>query len=210
MFQNHIHFQGKSRDLKPVSSFVLGGFVFSQTHIIPLFSHSCTEIKELIQHIYHDTFSFMPKLTHWGRVTHICVSELPIIGSDNGLSPGRRQAIIWTNAGILLIRTLGINFSEILSKIHTFSFKKMYLKISSAKRQPFCLELNVLTSNKRTISRVIIRDVTWTWTQLLCWYFLLFTNTISIQRNVDYSTSWHLSHGSQVLTAICPGSRSCA
>ena len=33
-------------------------------------------------------------LTHWGRVTHICVSELTIIGSDNGLSPGRSQAII--------------------------------------------------------------------------------------------------------------------
>ena len=42
-------------------------------------------------------------LTHWGRVTHICVSKLSITGSDNGLSPGRRQAIIWTNAGILLI-----------------------------------------------------------------------------------------------------------
>ena len=42
-------------------------------------------------------------LTHWGRATHICVSELTIIGSDNGLSPERRQAIIWTNAGILLI-----------------------------------------------------------------------------------------------------------
>ena len=36
-------------------------------------------------------------LTHWGRVTHICVSKLTIIGSDNGLSPDRRQAIIWTN-----------------------------------------------------------------------------------------------------------------
>ena len=60
-------------------------------------------------------------LTHWGRVTHICVSKLTIIGSDNGLSPGRRQAIIWTNAGILLIRTLGTNFSEIL-KQNSFSF----------------------------------------------------------------------------------------
>ena len=75
----------------------------------------------------------LSELTHWGRVTHICVSELPTIGSDNGLSPGRRQAIIWTNAGILLIRTLGINFSEILSEIHTLSFKKMYLKMSSGK-----------------------------------------------------------------------------
>ena len=32
-------------------------------------------------------------LTHWGRVTHICIGNLTIIGSDNGLSPGRRQAI---------------------------------------------------------------------------------------------------------------------
>ena len=53
-------------------------------------------------------------LTHWGRVTHICVGNLAIIGSNNGLSPGRRQAIIWTSAGILLIGRLGTNFSEIL------------------------------------------------------------------------------------------------
>ena len=72
-------------------------------------------------------------LTHWGRVTHICVSKLTIIGSDNGLSPGRRQAIIWTNAGILLIRTLGTNLSEILSESHTSPFKKMQLQVSSAK-----------------------------------------------------------------------------
>ena len=54
-------------------------------------------------------------LTHWGRVMHICISKLTIIVSDNGLSPGRRQAIIWISAGILLIRTLGTDFSEILS-----------------------------------------------------------------------------------------------
>ena len=58
-------------------------------------------------------------LTHWGRVTHICVSKLTIIGLDDGSSPVRRQAIIWTNAGILLIRTLGTNFGEILIEIIT-------------------------------------------------------------------------------------------
>ena len=83
-------------------------------------------------------------LTHWGRVTHICISKLTIIGSDNGLSPDRRQAIIWTNAGLLLIGPLGTNFSEILMEILTFSFKKMRLKMSSAKRGPFYLGLNVL------------------------------------------------------------------
>ena len=84
-------------------------------------------------------------LTHWGRVTHICVGKLTIIGSNNGLSPGRRQAIIWTNAGILLIGPMGTNFGEILITIETFSSKKMHLKISSAKWRPFCLGLNVLT-----------------------------------------------------------------
>ena len=83
-------------------------------------------------------------LTHWDRVTHIGVGKLTIIDSDNGLSPGRRQVFIWTNAGILLIRPLGTNFSEILIGIQIFSFKKMYLKMSSAKWRPICLGLNRL------------------------------------------------------------------
>ena len=83
-------------------------------------------------------------LTRWGRVTHICVSDLTSIGSDNDLSPGRRQAIIRTNAGKLLIRPLGTNFNEFLVEILIFSFKKMRLKVSSAKRRPFCLGLNEL------------------------------------------------------------------
>ena len=87
-------------------------------------------------------YSFSSILTHWGRVTHICVGKLTIIGSDNGLSPGRRQAIIWTNAGILLIGTLGTNFSEILFEIRIFSFKKMGLNVS-AKWRPFCFGLRV-------------------------------------------------------------------
>ena len=84
-------------------------------------------------------------LTHWGRLTHICVSNLTNIGSDNVLSPGRRQAIIWTNAGISLIGTLGTNFNEMLIEIHAFSFTKIHLKMSSGKWRPFCLGLNVLT-----------------------------------------------------------------
>ena len=88
--------------------------------------------------------TYIPWLTHWGRVTHICVSEPTSICSDNGLSPGRRQAIIWTNAWIFLIGPLGTNFSEIVIEIQTFSLRKMRFKISSAKRQPFCLGLNVL------------------------------------------------------------------
>ena len=83
-------------------------------------------------------------LTHWGWATHICVSKLTTICSENGLLPGRCQATIWTNAGILFIGPLGTNFSEILIEIHTFLFKKMHLKMSSAKWHTFCLSPNVL------------------------------------------------------------------
>ena len=85
-------------------------------------------------------------------MTHICVSKLTINGSDNGLSPGRRQAIIWTNDGILLIRSLLTNFREILLGIQTFPFKKMHLIISSAKLRPFCLGRNVLNNVRDYLS----------------------------------------------------------
>ena len=79
--------------------------------------------------VYYDPQSF----PHWGRVMHVCVSKL-----------GQRQSIIWSNATILLIGPLGTNFSEILIRIHTFSFTKIHLKMLSGKWRPFCLGLNVL------------------------------------------------------------------
>ena len=75
-------------------------------------------------------------ITH---LTHLpqCLIYLSVkrvsIGSDNGLSLIRRQAIFGTNAGILLIARLGTTFSEILIEIHAFSFTKMHLKLSFAK-----------------------------------------------------------------------------
>ena len=86
----------------------------------------------------------MWSLTHWGRVMHICVSKLTVIGSDNGLLHGRRPAFVWTNVEILLTGPLGTNFSEILIEIPIFPFNKMYLKMSYGKWQAFCLGLNVL------------------------------------------------------------------
>ena len=41
-------------------------------------------------------------VTHWGHLTHICIGDSTIIVSDNGLSPNRRQAIFWTEMGILM------------------------------------------------------------------------------------------------------------
>ena len=84
---------------------------------------------------------------YWGRVTHICVDKLIIIGCDNGLSPDRRQAIIWTNAGLLSIGPLRKYFSEHLIKTQQFSLKKLHVKMSSAKWRPSCLGLNVLINS---------------------------------------------------------------
>ena len=102
---------------------------------------------DLIPNLYVGLSILCAELTHRGRVTQICVNKITIIDSDNGLSPSRRQAIIWTNVGKLLIGPWGTNFSEILIEIHASSFKKLHLKMSSGKRRPFCLGLNVLSKS---------------------------------------------------------------
>ena len=125
----------------------------ANSHEIPQPLNTKTSLK-IIYVKFHSTIPWASELksdlcsalTHWGRVTHICVGKLNSIGSDNGLSPERRQAIIWTNAEILLIGPLGTNFSEILIEIQIFSLKKIRLKMSSAKCCSFRLGLNVLRS----------------------------------------------------------------
>ena len=57
--------------------------------------------------------------------------------------------------GILLIGPLGTNFNEILIGIQTFSFRKMHLKMSSAKWRPFCLGLIVLTCPRISLVDVV-------------------------------------------------------
>ena len=102
-------------------------------------------------------------LTHWERVTHISVDDLTIIGSDNCSSPGRRQAIIWTNAGILLIGPIGTNISEISIEILTFSFKKLRLKVSCAEWRSFSLGLSVLSFDWCSLSvNVVLYEIAWT------------------------------------------------
>ena len=80
----------------------------------------------------------MCKYQHIEAKWHIYAS---IIGSDNGLSPDWQQAVIWTNAGIWLNGPPGTKFSEILIEIHTFSFKKMHLKMSLQNDSHFILAL---------------------------------------------------------------------
>ena len=84
-------------------------------------------------------------LTHWGRVTYIFVGNLTIIGPDNGLSPGRRQAIIWTNAGILLIGPWGTHFSEIFNRnsyifIQENAFQNVVCEMASILSRPQCVK----------------------------------------------------------------------
>ena len=90
------------------------------------------------------------------------VSKLRCIGSDNGLSPGRRWAIIWPSAEILLIGPLGINYSEISIASNTFSSHlKMHLKMSSAKWRLFRFGLNELNKQcQREVGRSVTR---WPW-----------------------------------------------
>ena len=94
-------------------------------------------------------------LTPWCGETHICVSKLSSIGSDNGLSPGRRQAIIWTNAGILLIRNFGTNCSKMSSKIHINSLKNDNKDVLGKMAYIWSIRLNVL---KGTRSRPLVAN----------------------------------------------------
>ena len=104
-------------------------------------------------------FAFMYILTHWGRVTHICVDNLTIIASDNDSSLGRRQVIIWTNAGILLIRTLGTNFNDNSIDTHAFSFEKMQLNDRQRNGGNFCRGLNALTERLPKLKIVIFHGI---------------------------------------------------
>ena len=120
-----------------------GNVCCSQSCVCPLVTPHCCCCKISWCHAQR-RMPLVHWLTHWGRVMHICVSKLTRIGSAIGLLPVWGQAIIWTNAGILLIGPSRTNFSEIFIKIHTFSFTIMHFKMSSRKWRPFCLGLNAL------------------------------------------------------------------
>ena len=79
-------------------------------------------LRSYVKYVFSINVSEIWQLTHWGWVTHMCVCNLTIIGSDNGLSPSRRQAIIWNNGRELLIGPLGTNLSEIVIFIQENAF----------------------------------------------------------------------------------------
>ena len=126
------------------------------------------------------------QLTHGGRVTHICVCYLTIIGSDNGLLPGRHQVIIRSNTGILLNGPLGTNFSEIIIKIEAFPFKKKHFKVLFVKWQPICLGLNEL---KNTIRDACARHWSWSWLYLQMPYCLMVMGHVFIKESMTLNDS---------------------
>ena len=90
-------------------------------------------------------------LTHWGRVTHLCLHNLTITGPDNGLSPGRRQAIIYLNQCWNIVNwTLRNKLQWNFNRNSYIFIQGNALKMSSWKWGPFCLGLNVLTVRENT------------------------------------------------------------
>ena len=112
---------------------------------------------------------FITWLTHWGRVRYICIRKVIIIGSDNDLSPGWCQAIIWTNAGILLIEPLGNKLQWNLNQNFYFfiqenAFEHVVWKMATIVSQPQCV--NGLINYYATLadsSSALIRRISYSW-----------------------------------------------
>ena len=104
--------------------------VWLMASFIKLFSYRFYRtLKQLYGEAKHslDTFKASRQCRIYASVNWVNIS------SCNGLAPVRRQAITWTNTGLLLIGLLGTNFCGIRIGILSFSFKKMHLRLSSAK-----------------------------------------------------------------------------
>ena len=79
---------------------------------------------------------------------HICISKVTVIGPDIGLSPERRQAILWTNAGILFIGTLGTKIQWNLKQnsyifILENAFENVICEIAGILSRSQCVNLSI-------------------------------------------------------------------
>ena len=124
-------------------------------------------------------------------MTHICVDKLTIIASNNGLSPDRHQAIIWTNAGILLIWPLRTNFSESLSERHIFSFMKMHIFIHENAFETVVCEMSAILFWPQCVKSDNTQIEAWTkwllfWRQHFQMHFLEITFCIWIQFPLNF------------------------
>ena len=101
--------------------------------------------------INHFILTKKPFKTDVNSLGHICLSKLNIIGSDNGLSPGQRQAIIWTNARILSIRPLATNFNEFLNGIQENVLENVVCEMASILSRPQCVKSFLFSPSPQAI-----------------------------------------------------------
>ena len=99
-------------------------------------------------------------------MTHIWVSKIIIIVSDNGLSPGRRRSIIWTNAGILLTGPLGTNFSENFNRNSNFLIQEnapenIVCAIASILFRPQCVNHKIQSKARTTLIFLMLYSILW-------------------------------------------------
>ena len=97
-----------------------------------------------------------PFKTHWGRVTHICVSKVNIIGSDNGLSaPSHYLNHCWNIVNRTLRNKLQWNFNQNLYIfIQENAFDNVVCKIGAIlSRRQWATKLRIKCS--KTTKRLI-------------------------------------------------------
>ena len=122
-------------------------------------------------------------LSHWGRVTYIFVGNLTIIGSDNGLSPGRHQGIIWTNAEILLIEQLRNKFQwNFDQNSYIFSLKNAFENVA---RKMVAILSRRQCVKSLWLSEAIWHDRTWS-TWVLAWQHQAITRPNVGQSSVGF------------------------
>ena len=90
-------------------------------------------------------------------MTQICVGKLTIIGSDNGLSPGRRQAIIWTKCWNIANLTLMNKFQWYFYQnsiifIPENELENVVCEMASILSRPQCVNNSVAVRYKKSIS----------------------------------------------------------
>ena len=126
----------------------------------------------------NEGIKLMELLTHWGQVTHIYISKLTIIGSDNGFLPGLCQAIIWTNDNILPITSQGTYFNDILIQENAIVVSKMAAILSRTQCVKAC---------------IIITELTWGywWLEIKMKQNKLFNNDIYIHNHGVTGEIWY-------------------
>ena len=99
---------------------------------------------------------------------HICNSKLTIIGSDNGLSPGQHQVIIWTSARILLIAPFTNKLQWNLNQntklfINENALENVVRKMAAILSQPRCVNSPCLPHGGISIQYLIASFMGPTW-----------------------------------------------